>query len=46
VSGAFRVLGTVKDKPQFARVARAPLADFETTTADLWFTVLPDAKKK
>jgi hypothetical protein len=45
VSGAFRVLGTVKDKPQFARVARAPLADFETT-ADLWFTVLPDAKKK
>jgi hypothetical protein len=46
VSGAFRVLGTVKDKPRFTRVARAPLAEFETDAPHLWLTVAPDAKKK
>jgi hypothetical protein len=38
VSGAFRLVGAVKDEPKLTRVARAPLAEFDTTTADLWFT--------
>lgn len=38
VSGAFRLVGRVKDEPNSTRVARAPLVEFETTTADLWFT--------
>lgn len=46
VSGAFRVLGTVRTKPQYERAARAPLADFETNTAQLWLTAVQDEKKK
>jgi hypothetical protein len=46
VSGAFRVVGFVKDKPGFSRVARAPVAEFETATANLWLTVAPAAAKK
>jgi hypothetical protein len=44
----FRLLGKVKDEPKLTRVATAPLAEFETTTADLWITagVAPPPKKK
>ena len=48
VGGAFRLVGRVKDEPGLTRTARAPLAEFDTTTADLWVTVtgsLPPAKK-
>ena len=38
VSGAFRLVGAVKGEPSTTRVARAPLTEFEATTADLWFT--------
>ncbi|HJZ54800.1 MAG TPA: PPC domain-containing protein [Gemmataceae bacterium] len=50
--GAFRLVGRVKDEPATARTARAPLPDFEETTADLWVTVTdaptsqPPPKKK
>jgi hypothetical protein len=47
-SGAFRIVGKAAD---LVRTARAPLAEFETTTADLWLAVggevpPPAAKKK
>ncbi|MBY0514337.1 MAG: hypothetical protein K2P78_10545 [Gemmataceae bacterium] len=48
VGGTFRLVGRVKDEPAFTRTARAPLAEFDTTTVDLWVTVtgsLPPAKK-
>jgi hypothetical protein len=45
VSGAFRLVGSVKDEPKMARHARAPLAEFEVSTPDLWLTVTPPAKK-
>jgi hypothetical protein len=45
VSGAFRLVGTVKDEPKLKRHARAPLAEFDETTADLWVTVLAPPKK-
>ena len=44
-SGSFRLVGQVKDEPKLTRVVRAPLAEFDTTTADLWLTVTPPAKK-
>jgi hypothetical protein len=34
--GAFRLIGKVKEEPAFTRLARAPLTEFEETTADLW----------
>jgi hypothetical protein len=39
ISGAFRLVGRVKDEPALTRSTRAPLAEFETSTADLWVTV-------
>lgn len=50
VSGPFRLVGKVKDTPAFTRHARAPLAEFEDVTADLWLTpgaaaVVPKKKK-
>jgi hypothetical protein len=52
-SGAFRLVGRVKDEPKLTRTARAPLAEFETTSDDLWVTVgdsatttTPPPKKK
>jgi hypothetical protein len=44
-SGTFRLVGTVKDEPKLTRHARAALADFDETTADLWLTVAAPAKK-
>jgi hypothetical protein len=38
VNASFRIVGRVKDKPELVQVARAPLAEFETATADLWLT--------
>lgn len=37
-SGAFRLVGKVKDEPKLTRTARFTMADFETTTPDLWVT--------
>lgn len=49
-SGAFRIVGKAKDQPALVRTARAPLAEFETTTGDLWLavggTVVPPPPKK
>ena len=45
VSGAFRLVGMVKDEPTLTRHARATLAEFDETTADLWLTVTAPAKK-
>lgn len=45
VSGAFRLVGKVKDEPNLARVARFAMPEFDDTTADLWLTVAPAAKK-
>lgn len=45
VSGSFRLVGKVKDEPKLTRIARAPLTEFDETTADLWLTVTPAAKK-
>jgi hypothetical protein len=39
--GAFRLVGKVKDDAKLTRTARAPLAEFDETTADLWVTVTP-----
>ncbi len=36
VNTAFRIVGTVKDAPALTRHARAPLPNFDETTADLW----------
>ena len=49
-SGSFRIVGKAKE-PELTRKAKAPLADFETTTTDLWLAVggavpPPIAKKK
>jgi hypothetical protein len=38
-SGLFRVVGRAKDLPGVVRTAAAPLAEFETTTPDLWLAV-------
>ncbi|MFM8271413.1 MAG: pre-peptidase C-terminal domain-containing protein [Gemmata sp.] len=43
VSGAFRLVGKVKDAPELTRTARAPLTEFDDATADLWLTVAPAA---
>ena len=44
VSKPFRIIAVQKNNPGFSRVARAVVAEFETTTADLWLTVGSDAK--
>jgi hypothetical protein len=49
--GPFRIAGKAKDQAALVRAARAPLAEFETTTADLWLAVggqvpPPPPKKK
>ena len=47
-SGAFHIIGRSKDLPG-ERPAKAPLADFETTTPDLWLAVggeVPPPKPK
>ncbi|HEY2911413.1 MAG TPA: PPC domain-containing protein [Gemmataceae bacterium] len=50
ISGAFRIVGRVE--PSVAKQARAPLTEFEDSTADLWATVsdkpvaAPPKKKK
>jgi hypothetical protein len=44
-SGSFRLVGKVKDDPTLTRVARFALAEFDETTADLWLTATPPAKK-
>ncbi|MDB5313105.1 MAG: hypothetical protein JWO38_7307 [Gemmataceae bacterium] len=52
ISGAFRLVGRVKDQPRLTRSARAAVPDFEEATADLWVTVSdapaaqPPPKKK
>jgi hypothetical protein len=49
VNGAFRIVGKVKGEPKLTRFARAPLAEFEESTADLWLTpgaADPPPKKK
>jgi hypothetical protein len=50
-SGAFRITGQAKEQPSLVRAARAGLAEFETTTPDLWLAVggqvpPPPPKKK
>jgi hypothetical protein len=51
-SGAFRLVGRVRDEPGFTRTARAALPEFDETTADLWASVTdkpvgqPPKKKK
>jgi hypothetical protein len=37
-SGAFRIAGRAKD-PELVRTARAPLAELESSTSDLWLAV-------
>lgn len=37
------VVATLKDGTKIARPVRAPLSEFDTTTADLWLTVSPTA---
>ncbi len=37
-SGAFRLVGKVKDEPKLTRTARFTMADFEVSTPDLWVT--------
>jgi Bacterial pre-peptidase C-terminal domain len=44
ISKPFRIVAVAKDNATFIRPVRAALADFETTTADLWLTVGNDAK--
>jgi hypothetical protein len=44
VSGAFRLVGKVKDEPKLTRTARAPLTEFEETTAELWLGSAAPAK--
>jgi Bacterial pre-peptidase C-terminal domain len=44
ISKPFRIVAVAKDAPTFTRPVRTALADFETTTADLWLTVGSDAK--
>jgi len=50
--GAFRVFGKVKDEPALTRLARAPVAELDGTTADLWVSANanggapPEPKKK
>lgn len=50
VNGAFRIVGKTKDVPKLTRFARAPLAEFDESTADLWLTpgaaAEPPKKKK
>ena len=51
ISGAFRLIGKVKDDPALARTARVLLPGFEESTADLWLTasdspVSPPVPKK
>jgi len=52
ISGAFRIVGRVAGEPGLERLARAPLAEFEDSTSDLWATVsdnpvaAPPKKKK
>jgi|SRR5579883_131096 len=38
-SGGFLLVGKVKDEPKMTCTARAPLPEFEESTADLWLTV-------
>jgi hypothetical protein len=38
VNAPFRIVGRVKGQPELMRFARAPLPEFEATTADLWLT--------
>jgi Bacterial pre-peptidase C-terminal domain len=50
-SGAFKIVGRSKDLTSIVRSARAPLAEFETATTDLWLAVggevpPPPPKKK
>jgi hypothetical protein len=44
-AGPFRLVGRVENEPRLTHPARAPLAEFETSTADLWLTVTAPAKK-
>jgi hypothetical protein len=47
-SAAFRIMGKAKE-PSLARTARAPLAEFDSTTTDLWLAVggeVPPPKPK
>jgi hypothetical protein len=50
VNAPFRIVGKVKGEPKLTRFARAPLAEFEESTADLWLTpgaaAAPPKKKK
>ena len=49
-SGSFRITARAGGEPGIEQAARAPLAEFDTTTADLWLAVggevPPPAKKK
>ncbi len=47
-NGAFRLIGKVEGDTKLTRVARAPLADFDESIADLWLTpgAAPPPKKK
>jgi len=45
VSGAFRLVGKVKDEPKLTRVTRFAMTEFEETTTDLWLTVTSPTKK-
>jgi len=47
--GPFRITGTVKDDPAMARIAKAPLAEFDDHTESLWVNAgeaPPEPKKK
>ncbi|MBX3397400.1 MAG: PPC domain-containing protein [Gemmataceae bacterium] len=44
ISKPFRIVAVAKDNAAFTRPVRAALAEFETTTSDLWLTVGSDAK--
>ena len=37
-SGSFRLVGKVQDEPKLTRIVRAPMPEFDETTADLWLT--------
>ncbi|HUG93113.1 MAG TPA: PPC domain-containing protein [Planctomycetaceae bacterium] len=47
VSGPIRIVGRVADQSDFERVAEAPIAGLQRTTADLWLTVIAaDGEKR
>jgi hypothetical protein len=42
--GAFKLIGKVKDEPNFTRFAKSPNGDFEEPAVDLWVSSTDDGK--